>query len=598
MSDQKQALQALEIPIVGFATFLALSTGALLAGLQWQAEFKALQPWIAGSALIAIAAMIPGCLTQWRSIRAGKTDGWPLLAALGVCFVYAVAAVVINRPDIDDSIYVPKSLAYVENPLSRLDLTVHWLADLPSEIVVLDLHWYEIVQAVTAAITGRHYLDIYHLAFPAIAGFLMAAAFLLLISRFEPDPWKCVLSIAFLLIVALALGETHFSFGNVSVARFFHGKYVMLAAFAPAWTYFSLRYLDEGRAWHWGFLALFSIAIAGSTTTAFIFLPLLSVVLAAAHQFSSPRPFGRFGRSIAYGLALTPLVLLAFRYLLIAASDLGPGTMLNEVWPTDVFEQLGALYNDRLALTFILLFAATIIVLWKSPHRLFFALWIGGAVLLILNPISGQLLMDTIAPPAIYWRLFYVLPFPLVVALAFALLLREKLLGRLAAVASFAAIAILCVRGPTSIIRPANGAIVEWPNYKIAPATRQAVAALAASSSGTMFAPLEISSNLLLMTATVTQYHVRDDWFEFILAKAGASDVFTHRRAVYSYLYAGNDGAREAAISMLREPTRPATVVIRDEDAERVSAVLNAHGYQADARQYGGYLAFRDGGRS
>src|SRR3546814_3418522 len=90
---------------------------------------------------------------------------------------------------------------------------------------------------------GVHFLSVYHIAFPVIAAFLMSISMLLFFSVFERRKWACLAGLMFLLLVLLSLGETHMAFGNLSLARAFHGKYVFLSTVVPAWSYFSLQFL-------------------------------------------------------------------------------------------------------------------------------------------------------------------------------------------------------------------------------------------------------------------------------------------------------------------------------------------------------------------
>src|SRR3546814_675565 len=128
----------------------------------------------------------------WREGRAGRIDFGFVAAATLVASAGGFLAASINRPDIDDSIYVPKAVFYLANPDRPLDLTITWLAGLPRPVEALDLQYYETIQAALAKLFGVHFLSVYHIAFPFIAAFLMSISMLLFFSVFERRKWACL----------------------------------------------------------------------------------------------------------------------------------------------------------------------------------------------------------------------------------------------------------------------------------------------------------------------------------------------------------------------------------------------------------------------
>jgi hypothetical protein len=589
-------VRLLELPLILFAYFLAASAITLRVALYFSVSFSAASMCILGCLLLAAIALLPNAMTMWRSKRERSIDLRFLWAAFLVAIIGASLAASINRPDIDDSIYAPKALFYLAQPEHALDLTVTWLAALPGRVDALDLQYYETTQAAVARMLGLHFLSVYHIIFPAIAGFLMCLSMLLFLFMFDQRKWACICGVGFLLTILLALGETHMAFGNLSLARAFHAKYVFLSVMVPAWSYFSLQFLTL-RSWTaWFALLAIGTGMVGATSTAMVFLPLLSFVLTATFILTSPSPFALAHAKTAslYVLALLPVFASALHFFIIAHDRVASGTPISAGYPLDFGGQLKFLINPDTPLTPVLFVASTIGLLCLSEYRRFFALWIGLPFALLLNTIVFGFVITYIAPETIYWRLFYLVPFPMIVGVVFIAFLRKSIWhGGIAALlivlAGYAALL-----GETSVLRKENGARLDWPGYKIDEATLAVVSKIvAAVPRGSMLAPIEISSNVLIYSAAHPQFHMREDYLRFVLVEAGYEAEFTRRVRAFRYLYENRAAGRAAFEEMLSAKTKPELIVL-DATALRgdVKAILDANEYRVRALDIGNYVLY------
>ncbi|MGB3338470.1 MAG: hypothetical protein WBA73_14955 [Devosia sp.] len=577
-------LKVLQIPLIYFACFIALATVTLVAALYFSINFVHAAFAIGACALLALAIVGPSLVQAWEDTRRRAVDLPFFAASTATAMLGGLLAAAINRPDIDDSIYAPKAVYYIEHPGDRLDLAITWIAGLPRQLQALDLQYYETIQAALAWLSGTHFLTIYHLVFPALAGFLMCLGLLLLLSVFNRQKWRCLLGLAFLLLTMLALGESHMAFGNLSIARAFHAKYVFLSVFVPAWVYFSLQYLALGNRTSWFALLSIATGMAGATTTALVFLPLLAFIVALSFYIGVGKALGRQAllRWFQYGLALLPLFLVALRYFLAAREKVGSGTTINAGYPLDIFGQLGLVLGSGVSLTLIMFVLASGIVLWISPYRRFFAAWLLLPFLMLLNPIVDDFVVRYIFPEAVYWRLFYLLPFPLIVGVAFVCLLDGTSRLRIIAGLTFATMGILAVVGPGAVIRSSNAASLRLPAYKIDQISLAVVDQIASTEvSGTMLAPIEISSNLLIYSSHFPQLHMREDYLKFVLADAGLESAFDERSMAYQYIYGGKIEGEPSFKMLLDSETRPSLVVTKDTATFRVDVdnALVSHGY-------------------
>lgn len=588
-------VRLLELPLILFSYFLALSAIVLRIGVNVSMSFETASWWILGGLVVSIALLTPNLVRISRQQGTVSFDYFFLIATSAISAVSAFLAVAINRPDIDDSIYASKAVFYVANPQSPLDRTITWIADLPGPVQALDLQYYETTQAAVAWLLGAHFLQVYHIIFPAIAGFLMCLALVLVLHVFDSRKWACLCGVAFLLMVFLSLGETHMAFGNLSLARAFHAKYVFISVLVPCWIYFSLQFLTTRKWTSWCALLAIGAGIVGSTTTALVFLPLLSFLLVVAFMLASPRPFAvaKIVTGVYYGVALLPVLASALQFFLVARDRVASGTAISAGYPVDFYGQLSFLINPDAPLTPALFIVSCCAILAFSPYRRFFAIWIGLCFLLFLNPLVSRMVMTYVAPETIYWRLFYLLPFTVIAGLAYMMLIRPRPLWRAMAVAVYALAMYLGLFGPTSIVRSENGSQLDWPRYKIDKETLAVITEIAAAiPKATMFAPQQISSNMLIYSAAHPQVHMREDYLGFVLVPPYQAD-FAKRVGAFRFLYQ-DDATAKPALEALLTPANSPQVIVLDSTAQRdeVRKLLESRGYAFKPGKFGNYMVY------
>ncbi|MGH9879116.1 MAG: DUF6077 domain-containing protein, partial [Nitrososphaerales archaeon] len=402
-----------------------------MVGLTFSTKFSTISSWI-------IFLLFIACISLWHRLKnipkgANKDDGLFVILALLISLASGLLATSINRPDIDDSIYVPKAVFYIENPDSELNKSMNWVAGLPKTTSSGIFQYYEITQAALAFKLNIHFLDLYHIVFPAIVGFLMCISMFLVISLFDQRRWPPLLSVVFLLLIILSLGETHRTFGNISIARSFHAKYMFIAVGVPAWVYFSLQFLALRGRKTWIILTALGITMAGATTTAMIFLPFLSALIAASYIFNEGECFFRkdtFYLVSGYFSSLLPVVLLALNFRSYAKNNLGVGSFINSGFPASFQDQLRLLINPEYPLTPLLFISSFAVLLFFSAYRRFFLCWVVLGFIIFLNPVVSGFIIKNFTSENIYWRLFYLLPFPIIVGIAYLSLLKGSIASR------------------------------------------------------------------------------------------------------------------------------------------------------------------------
>ena len=123
----------------------------------------------------------------------------------------------------------------------------------------------------------------------------------------------------------------------------------------------------------------------------------------------------------------------------------------------------------------MLFLASFLVVVFRSKQNRFLVAWVFVTVALVLNPLVSPYVMRYLTTENIYWRLFYLLPFPLIVALGMLALFRKDVFFRVYSplvIPMFGILGLLIDTAPTSILNHAGGATIGWPTYKLTPVAR------------------------------------------------------------------------------------------------------------------------------
>jgi hypothetical protein len=537
----------IEIPLAAFIFFIASSTIILMVALHFEIKFSTASVAIALAALlITIGSIVRGSVLL-KNNKAEKSEKNILLLAAAGALITGLLATSINRPDFDDSIYAAKPVFYLENPQTPINMEVLSIAGLPNESRSIVFQYYEVAQASIAWALGIEYLDVYHRLLPFLVGCLIFLSTYLLLSIFDARNDAALWGTALLIITLLLLGETHRAFGNISIARTFHGKFVFVSAGMFAWIYFSLKYFSLRGNTDWLFLLVFGLALVGLTTTALVYVPILSAVLWLAfiandrHSTSASIKLG-----FTYVSTLLPVIVLAIFFSFEAKKYMSGVSTINAGFSESFDGQLGYLINPTYPISIVLFIAASAVVFWKSPFRVFFLVWTFTPIIFLLNPLISGVVIKYITTENIYWRLFYLLPFPLVVPLAAMKLYNRTLRPKILCGLSLLLLMALVKFSPTSVLRAQNGATFDPLSYKMLPSIKEIVFDLRNKlPPGTMLAPLEIATNQVLVTSKFPQFYTRSDYLSFVLAKEHLSDELIYREQAASYL-GGADSAPSA----------------------------------------------------
>lgn len=417
---------------------------------------------------------------------------------LPVVLVVALAAVcvtlVANRPDIDDAFYLSVPATLLRLPMQPILLhdTIYRLANLPIQLPVYRIHSYEVLIGVLAQVTNTQPALIAYMFLPPIFSTLSVVAWTQLLRLLAPKHWALALPILFLCV--LTLGEAHHSYGNFAFVRMFQGKAILATFIVPCIVYLALEYSHRGTMRSWIALFAAQIAAIGITSSALFVAPMAAgLALIGAWSPNAPST-----RRLALGI-------LASSYVFVTAGVLASITHGGEGFVSSIaLPPITSWLEQTLGPWSTALLLATLLASWaftegRAQARLLLTISL-CFLLTVLNPYTYQFVADHFTNPSTYWRLFWALPLPFLLAIMLGHLLRSairlkpKPLAVAACLALTAAAAVFFIHSES--LRKGNYVSLGIPGLKAPPLEYSVAKQLAAAipESGTILAPESIAT--------------------------------------------------------------------------------------------------------
>jgi hypothetical protein len=489
----------------------------------------------------------------------------------------ATLALLCLRPDADDYWYLPNVVFALENVSSPMSFEIHCLAPVGKKLFVSygfgSALAFEYFQGVIAYVVGADLLSVYYILAPAITGLMIPLALYYAISRFTEDPIHAAFGMVITVLLILLIGEQHVSYGNFSFNRIFQGKAVFLSVCIPVFAGASFEYFRKPSTKHW--LMLFAVATAatGLTVTSLVLVPFLAVPLAVSGvmTFDERKP----SVGLKYLISLSFVILAALITRLLSPPLSNAENPINTSHPLTFFGQFIRLfYHGDLFPTGFTALAVSVIAgffLINQKQRKFLLIWAVASSVLYLNPVSAYLLIRHITGANVYWRLFYVFPFPLLagicVAAGFSRMKPFPTSVR-AVTAIVICVALMVAHFPlssTSIFR--TGTQISSPGLKLhKKILADARDIVEAACPGPMLAPKQIAGVIPLLNSSLPQLVPRDSGLLNLIF--ATNDLIplgqTRVRACY-YVSAKNED-----LDSLRE-------VIQQEDLSSIVLQMNVH---------------------
>ncbi|MGQ0633149.1 MAG: DUF6077 domain-containing protein [Planctomycetaceae bacterium] len=514
---------------------------------------------------------------RWNTVALGA-----LLLAAG-----STLSITVHLPNSDDCYYGANANYYRLHPQERLTTQVRSFA-FAHDVLRIPLHAvsvaYEYLAAFLAYATGATFLDGYYILLPAITGALMPLAVLNLLLSLGATERSALAGTFVVFCTWLVTVEAHRTPGNFALVRAFHGKAFVMTALLPWIAACSVRWFRDADRSALVALAFAGICSVGASPSGLVLVGALSLCLVGGGWAAGwIRPRSR--RTAAYFAALGYLALFAV-VVLGDTRAVGNSSPVNLLWPTTFLGHAAFLYEPRSPWTVRLGALALVgIFLLSGPARRFLLGWTATAGILFLNPLVSGFVIHYLTTSNIYWRLFYLLPFPAALGLCAARLwdwLESHRLGRVATIA-LAAMAIMSLpRFREQTV--AQGAWWGLPGPKIERASLDLARAVARMAPpGPMLAAYPVGNVLPLISADHPQ----------ICTSVDRLDI---QQWLWLTGHARWIGDRLAAVAAIEQPGGSPDALKRVIDQEGVVAVVAkaeiiSEPEKADVLQQAGFVA-------
>jgi hypothetical protein len=450
--------------------------------------------WALLLAVLAAAAwlwLLPTAADAPAPAAASRAHELWLLALAAACALYAL---VVHRPDADDSFYINMAVDAVDHPelpLLARD-TLHGRFDLPIHYPTYRLHSFELLNGAVAWLTGIPAIRVFHFGAAAVGAFLVPLAYAALFRRLTPRHWLWA-TLAVVVVLA-APGETHRWYGNFAFVRMWQGKGIFLFVFLPLIWLAGLRFALQPDGRRFVALAAAQIAALGCTSAALWAAPIASLVAMSA----ALRPNARGLRTLGVG-ALASLYLVAAGLLVKSSMSASIPELVDSFAPGDRLQDAllrgfgdARLYLFGIGSWFVAWAAAP---LGSLAQR--FAIAAPLAVTLVLfNPFLDAFVRSHVTGPS-YWRALWAMPAPLLMALVLVAPLRlESRIGAHGArAATIAALVVFAVAVPRNAgFSESNAAWLGLPELKVGAAHRWAEGLTRIAPRQRVVAPASVST--------------------------------------------------------------------------------------------------------
>ncbi len=360
--------------------------------------------------------------TATDSATANRSGPW--LWTLSACG--ALYALLLNRPDQDDTFYISISTFIAEFPRAAIlgSDTLFGHADWPLLLPAYRAHSYEALLGALSVWTGVPPIWLFHFGMAALGGMLVPVAYSRLYRELSPHRWMS-LTITTMLLLAV-VGDTHRWYGNFAFSRIWQGKAMLVSVFIPLIWAFAFRFARRRTLLNGLLLSAVQIGAAGMTSTGLWLAP-LACGLGLLAAIPSSSGFVRAGRLILSGwLSSLPVLIVALvirhdmRALVdrwnSAASDLTRSTFdpdRSRQIAIEVFRLVHG--NSTLAVITILVTALAWLGTTKGSERRFATIIPFLLLLTILNPYLAQIFGKHVTGPG-YWRVYWLLPVPVLLS--------------------------------------------------------------------------------------------------------------------------------------------------------------------------------------
>lgn len=332
-----------------------------------------------------------------------------------ITFALAIAvliAIIANRPDADDSLYLNMAVSVIDHPDIPL-LSRDTLHNFPGVFVlpIYRIHALELLYGFIADLTGQEPLVVAHLWLPPVFSALSVLAIALVMQIILKRDWAwTTLSMVVIFVIAR---EVHHGYGNFAYVRIFQGKAILVAVMVPLIINYAMEFSSRATLKNWILLALAQAAAVGMTSNAIHVAPLAAGLTLIGCCRLNRQAITRFGAGLF--ASIYPICIGLYLKYQLSTQQLNLEHHESYVPIADTVDR----YFGDGPTRYILLGA--LICSWMVINDKATRLWLVAAAfsvfVLFLNPFFDHLIAFNVTGPGMLWRLFWAAPVPIMAAI-------------------------------------------------------------------------------------------------------------------------------------------------------------------------------------
>lgn len=401
-----------------------LSDGLCLGFAAWTLLCHLVVALDGGTYLLLGVALPTLLVVGWWALRRRRRTRAMAMARPPERFLWAMVLLAIavtlgvQRPDADDSFYLNLAANVADRPAQPLLCcdTLVGEEGLPIQHPTQRFQSLVVLSGALAFLTPIDAIVWSHLFIPALAALLVVLAHARLLRLLAPERWRWCL--AAIMLVYLTVGDAHAWYSNLGFVRLHQGKAIFLSALVPLISAYALEMGRMPGRRVWLCLAASQVAAVGLTPTALWVAPAVSGLALLAAFVPSRR-----------GLEGLLLGGLSSFYPLLAALGVRP----------EMIEALQQGLELRSAETLIARAASYVLgdgwLPWVAVLASALAWWTCARglarrfclvvplvfLLIFFNPFLARWMAGNVTGVFTYWRVFWLVPIPIFIALCLTL---------------------------------------------------------------------------------------------------------------------------------------------------------------------------------
>ena len=542
-SESRRFLSIIIIEIIMFIFFGILASFTIATHIS-QIMGLSFQTYSYFAILLSTVPIIIGLIYAKDLIDHTVTkDTNALVLIFGVSLVVATLGLISHSSGSDQFFYVPNAVYMLNHPEEPMSFNVHFF-DSGENCNTESLSWgtsnpFEYTRAVLAGLLNLNYLTVHYLVTSFVVSLLIPLAIYLAINHFSKNTLNAAIGTLFTIGVLLLLGETQRTFGSFTITKAINGKTLLFAVGLPLFISTTMNYFRYHTRFYWGSLFIISTGLVGASSTTIFLLPALAVVLTISHYFISNEPKKYTKHAVFYGFSFGYLFIYAVFLATNITTNLGLDSPVNVGYPSSFLGHLYLFVNPELPITPVVLIIFTILAIFftHGKLRILLSAWIISSIILFLNPLVAPILIRYITSSNVYWRLFYIFPFPLVVGVVAVNLV--EIVSRVSRIGQVAMLIFITVALVSPHFFSESSSVLQTTEIRIPPTYHKLPTHLleivnqiiSTVPGGAMLTPKELSGMIPMVSSEHPQVVINSNEVRLWLGECGKDDLADLRLA-------------------------------------------------------------------